>query len=229
IDFLNSFEGLLVPVLVLLLMLAILIIIFFLIPKEPDLGKDIVVHGEKPISSTDIRYGKVTFEISEDSTYKCNSAPFSPPFLAEKVLVQLAPSRSSAMTSSLLQAVTVWLEWANATGFSACVETSGRSDKVRVVTVHWLALRGQPQDGAAGIVDIPFWTSGTSHVHISFPWELNPVPEVFVTPVHSTPHQRKDAASVWSEDVTTFGFKLYLREVTNFSGGHANIRVVSLL
>lgn len=59
--------------------------------------------------------------------------------------------------------------------------------------------------------------------------ELNPVPEVFVTPVHGTPHQRKDAASVWSEDVTTFGFKLYLREVTNFSGGHANIRVVSLL
>jgi len=50
---------------------------------------------------------------------------------------------------------------------------------------------------------------------------------VFVTPVHSIPNQRKDAASVWSEDVTTFGFKIYLREVTNFSGGHANIRVVS--
>jgi len=59
--------------------------------------------------------------------------------------------------------------------------------------------------------------------------ELKPVPEVFVTPVHSISHQRKDAASVWSEDVTTFGFKIYLREVTNFSGGHANIRVVSLL
>jgi len=90
------------------------------------------VHGEEPITSTDIRYGKVTFEISEDSTYKCNSAPFSKPFTAERVYVQLAPSRSSAMTGSLLQAVTVWLEWANATGFSACVETSGRSDKKRV-------------------------------------------------------------------------------------------------
>jgi len=50
---------------------------------------------------------------------------------------------------------------------------------------------------------------------------------VFVTPVHSVPNQRKDAASVWSEDVTAFGFKICLREVTNFSGGHADIRVVS--
>lgn len=59
--------------------------------------------------------------------------------------------------------------------------------------------------------------------------ELKPVPEVFVTPMHSIPQQRKDAASVWSEDVTTSGFKLNLREVTNFSGGHKNIRVVRSL
>lgn len=90
------------------------------------------VRGEEPISSPDIRYGKVTIEISENSTYKCNSVPFSPPFLAKKVFVQLTPSRSNAMNSSLLQAVTVWLEWANATGFAACVETSGRSDNMRV-------------------------------------------------------------------------------------------------
>lgn len=59
--------------------------------------------------------------------------------------------------------------------------------------------------------------------------ELKPVPEVFVTPMHSIPQQRKDAASVWSEDVTTSGFKLNLREVKNFSGGHKNIRVVRSL
>lgn len=39
---------------------------------------------------------------------------------------------------------------------------------IQVITVHWLAFLGQPQDGAAGIVDIPFWTTGTSHVHIKF-------------------------------------------------------------
>ena len=66
-------------------------------------------------------------------------------------------------------------------------------------------------------------------LHICSFKELHSVPEVFVTPVHSIPHQRKDAASVWSRDVTTIGFELYLREVINFSGGHANIRVVSLL
>lgn len=71
--------------------------------------------------------------------------------------------------------------------------------------------------------------SSFPNLHICSFEELHLVPEVFVTPVHSIPHQRKDAASVWSRDVTTMGFKLYLREVTNFSGGHANIRVVSLL
>lgn len=101
------------------------------------------VHGEEPISYADIRYGKVTLMISENSTYKCNSAPFSPPFLAKKVFVQLAPSRSSAMTSSLLQAVTVWLEWANSTGFAACVETSGRSDNMRVNILIFLAFHKQ--------------------------------------------------------------------------------------
>ncbi|KAJ7393390.1 hypothetical protein OS493_006362 [Desmophyllum pertusum] len=205
-------------------MLAVLVIVILLIPKD-DIGNDIVVSGEKAITSTDVRYGKVTFEVPEEESYKCNSAPFSPPFMAKEVFVQLAPSRSSIMTRSLLQAVTVWLEWANSTGFAACVETSGLSDVMRIVNVNWLAFRGQPTGGAAGIVDIPFWTSGTSDVDIAFPLKLNPVPEVFVTPIHSIPQDRQDAASVWSEDVASSGFKLSLREVTNFSGGHRNIRV----
>lgn len=58
---------------------------------------------------------------------------------------------------------------------------------------------------------------------------LHPAPEVFVTPIHRFPKERKNAASVWSEDVTSAGFKIYLREVTNFSGGHKHIRVVSTL
>jgi len=58
-----------------------------------------------------------------------------PPFSAEEVFVQVAPSRSSAMTRSMLQAVTVWLEWTNSTGFSACVETSGPSHDIRA-SIH---------------------------------------------------------------------------------------------
>ncbi|CAH3038596.1 unnamed protein product, partial [Porites lobata] len=41
----------------------------------------------------------------------------------------------------------------------------------------------------------------------------------------SFPEERKDAASVWSQDITQDGFKIMLREVTNFSGKHKLIRV----
>ena len=34
--------------------------------------------------------------------------------------------------------------------------------------MHWLAFQGQPPGSAAGIEEIPFWTSGTAHVDIAF-------------------------------------------------------------
>ena len=77
-------------------------------------------------------YGKETFEIPAGKTYKCIYALFVQRFVGSNVFVQLAPSRSSSMTRPLHQAVTVWLEWVNATGFSACVETSGPSGDWRV-------------------------------------------------------------------------------------------------
>ena len=77
-------------------------------------------------------YGKETFEIPAGKTYKCIYALFVQRFVGSNVFVQLAPSRSSSMTRPLHQAVTVWLEWVNATGFSACVETSGPSGDLRV-------------------------------------------------------------------------------------------------
>ncbi|KAK2556579.1 hypothetical protein P5673_021492 [Acropora cervicornis] len=135
-----------------------------------------------------------------------------------QILEKLAPSRSSSMTRPLHQAVTVWLEWVNTTGFSACVETSGPSDDLRVVNVHWLAFRGQPFGSAAGIIEIPFWTTGSSHI-------LSRVPEVFVTPIHRNPRDRKTATSIWTENVSSVGFKIFLRELTNFSGGHKHVRV----
>jgi len=57
---------------------------------------------------------------------------------------------------------------------------------------------------------------------------LKPAPEVFVTPIHRFPQERKNAASVWTEDASSSGFKIFLREVTNFSGVHKHIRVVSI-
>lgn len=37
------------------------------------------------------------------------------------------------------------------------------------VNVHWLAFQGQPTGSAAGVVEIPLWTTGSPHVHIAFP------------------------------------------------------------
>lgn len=88
--------------------------------------------GERPVTTAGVRFGTVALHLLKDQSFKCNSAPFFPRFAAEQVFVQIAPSRSSNMTGSMLQAVAVWLEWANSTGFSACVETSGQLDKLRV-------------------------------------------------------------------------------------------------
>lgn len=33
----------------------------------------------------------------------------------------------------------------------------------QVVDVHWLAFQGQSEDSAAGIAEIPFWTTGSSY------------------------------------------------------------------
>ncbi|KAK2556577.1 hypothetical protein P5673_021490, partial [Acropora cervicornis] len=139
-------------------------------------------------------------EISDTSRFKRK------PQVGGDVFVQLAPSRSRDMTRPLHQAVTVWLEWVNATGFSACVETSGPSGDWREVNVHWLAFQGQPTGSAAGVT-------------------LSRAPEVFVTAIHRYPRDRKSAASVWTEDVNSVGFKIFLRELTNFSGEHKHIRV----
>ena len=55
------------------------------------------------------------------------------------------------------------------------------------------------------------------------------MPEVFVTPIHQHPRDRKSAASIWTEDVSGAGFKIFLRELTNFSGGHKGVVVVRTL
>ncbi|KAK3697874.1 hypothetical protein QZH41_010710, partial [Actinostola sp. cb2023] len=51
------------------------------------------------------------------------------------------------------------------------------------------------------------------------------VPYVYVTPVHSVVRNKRDAASVWAEDVTVSGFSICLRELKNFDGVHTSITV----
>ena len=50
------------------------------------------------------------------------------------------------------------------------------------------------------------------------------IPSVFVTAKHYNPGLKRDAASVWIEDVTC---KVCLRELQNYAESHQDVVVVS--
>ena len=54
-------------------------------------------------------------------------------------------------------------------------------------------------------------------------------PSVFVTSKHYNPGLKRDAASVWIEDVTKSSCKVCMRELQNYAGSHRDIFVVSIL
>ena len=54
------------------------------------------------------------------------------------------------------------------------------------------------------------------------------IPSVFVTATHHHAGLKRDAASVWIEDVTQSSFKVCLRELQNYAGSHEDVHVVSV-
>ena len=54
-------------------------------------------------------------------------------------------------------------------------------------------------------------------------------PSVFVTSKHYNPGLKRDAASVWIEDVTKSSCKVCMRELQNYAGSHRDIFVVSIM
>ena len=50
---------------------------------------------------------------------------------------------------------------------------------------------------------------------------------MFVTAKHYNPGLKRDAASIWIEDVTRTSCKVCLRELQNYAGSHKDIHVVS--
>ena len=54
------------------------------------------------------------------------------------------------------------------------------------------------------------------------------MPSIFVTAAHHHAGLKRDAASVWIEDVTQSSFKVCLRELQNYAGSHEDIHVVSV-
>ena len=49
---------------------------------------------------------------------------------------------------------------------------------------------------------------------------------MFVTVAHHQPGLKRDAASIWLEDISLSSFKLCLRELQNYAGSHEDIYVV---
>ena len=54
------------------------------------------------------------------------------------------------------------------------------------------------------------------------------IPSVFVTAAHFRAGLKRDAASVWIEDVTQSSFKVCLRELQNYAGSHEDVYIVSV-
>ena len=54
------------------------------------------------------------------------------------------------------------------------------------------------------------------------------MPSVFVTAAHHHAGLKRDAASVWIEDLTQSSFKVCLRELQNYAGSHDDVYVVSI-
>ena len=54
-------------------------------------------------------------------------------------------------------------------------------------------------------------------------------PSVFVTSKHYNPGLKRNAASVWIDDLTKSSCKVCMRELQNYAGSHRDIFVVSMV
>ncbi|XP_078382533.1 uncharacterized protein LOC144665216 isoform X1 [Oculina patagonica] len=121
-----------------------------------------------------------------------------------------------------------WVENVNYEQFTACVMAAGYSErKSRAnVTVDWMAYQGTPVGGVAGEVRISQWWTGTTCKAVNFPsGKFLVIPSVFVTAVHHHAGLKRDAASLWIEDVAQSSFKVCLRELQNYAGSHEDVYV----
>ena len=64
---------------------------------------------------------------------------------------------------------------------------------------------------------------------LSVQGKFSVIPSVFVTAAHYRAGLKRDAASVWIEDVTQSSFKICLRELQNYAGSHDDVYTVSIL
>jgi len=121
-----------------------------------------------------------------------------------------------------------WAENVNFDRFTACVMAAGFNERKSNanVTVDWMAYQGAPVGGVTGKVRIAQWWTGTTCKAVNFPsGKFLVKPSVFVTAEHHHSGLRRDATSVWVEDVAKSSFKVCLRELENYAGSHEDLSV----
>ncbi|XP_022808410.1 uncharacterized protein LOC111345401 [Stylophora pistillata] len=119
-----------------------------------------------------------------------------------------------------------WVENISTDQFTACVMAAGFNERKSNanVTLDWMAYQGAPVGGVAGEEQTSQWWTGTTCKAVNFP-SFNSSPSVFVTAEHHHSGLKRDAASVWIEDVTQSSCKVCLRELQNYAGSHEDISV----
>jgi len=134
-------------------------------------------------------------------------------------------------TSYVHDAAVSWIEKVSYDRFTTCVMAAGYNERKynANVTVDWMAYQGAPVGGVAGEVRISQWWTGTTCTAVNFPsGKFSVMPSIFVTAAHHHAGLKRDAASVWIEDVTQSSFKVCLRELQNYAGSHEDVHVVSI-
>ncbi|CAH3195723.1 unnamed protein product [Porites evermanni] len=119
-----------------------------------------------------------------------------------------------------------WIENVTYEQFTACVMAAGYNEcKSRAnVSIDWIAYQGAPVGGVTGEVRMSQWWTGTTCKTVNFPSSVSFfAPSVFVTVAHHHAGLKRDAASIWLEDISLSSFKLCLRELQNYAGSHEDI------
>ncbi|KAL9961058.1 hypothetical protein ACROYT_G029938 [Oculina patagonica] len=131
-------------------------------------------------------------------------------------------------TSYVHDAAVSWVENVAYNQFTACVMAAGYNERKSNanVTVDWMTYQGAPEGGVAGEVRISQWWTGTTCKAVNFPsGKFSVIPSVFLTAAHHHAGLKRDAASVWIEDVSQSSFKVCLRELQNYAGSHEDVHV----
>ncbi|XP_048590492.1 uncharacterized protein LOC116613843 [Nematostella vectensis] len=88
-----------------------------------------------------------------------------------------------------------------------------------------MSFQALPEDIQIGRHTFGTFTSGTLCEEVSFPKNFPGRPDVYATQVHTVTRFKKDAATIWVEDIKPPSFHACLRELKNFNGAHEAIVV----